>query len=150
MFFFHKKTNIFTFSGLRSGLLLCYCLKTETSVCHQISTPFLPYAALEWAGLFTCRYSCASSTAVTSTTHQKQTHNKGAYRRNCVFHSRYADVFNSNGEAYKNAWDLPPAAETVVAVPQAVEEGAGMFVQVCCVTWIVNYSCRMFCKVNYQ
>ncbi len=32
------------------------------------------------------------------------------------------DVFNSNGEAYENAWDLPPAAETVVAVPQAVEE----------------------------
>ncbi len=33
------------------------------------------------------------------------------------------DVFNSNGEAYDNAWDLPPAAETVVAVPQAEEEG---------------------------
>ncbi len=30
------------------------------------------------------------------------------------------DVFNSNGEAYENVWDLP--AETVVAVPQAVEE----------------------------
>ncbi len=51
----------------------------------------------------------------------KQTH-KGAYRRNGVFHSRHVDVFNSNGEAYENAWDLPPAAETVVAVPQAVEE----------------------------
>ncbi len=24
------------------------------------------------------------------------------------------DVFNSNGEVYENAWDLPPAAETVV------------------------------------
>ncbi len=22
------------------------------------------------------------------------------------------DVFNSNGEVYENAWDLPPAAET--------------------------------------
>ncbi len=33
------------------------------------------------------------------------------------------DVFNSNGEVYENAWDLAPAAETVVAVPQAVEEG---------------------------
>ncbi len=33
------------------------------------------------------------------------------------------DVFNSNGQAYENAWDLPPAAETVVAVTQAVEEG---------------------------
>ncbi len=32
------------------------------------------------------------------------------------------DVFKSNGEAYENAWDLPPAAKTVVAVPQAVEE----------------------------
>ncbi len=26
------------------------------------------------------------------------------------------DVFNSNGEVYENACDLPPAAETVVAV----------------------------------
>ncbi len=41
----------------------------------------------------------------------------------CVLHSRHVDVFSSNGEAYENAWDLPPAAETVVAVPQAVEEG---------------------------
>jgi len=32
------------------------------------------------------------------------------------------DIFNRNGEAYENALDLPPAAETVVAVPQAVEE----------------------------
>ncbi len=32
------------------------------------------------------------------------------------------DVFNSNGEVYENACDLPPAAETVVAVPWAVEE----------------------------
>ncbi len=37
--------------------------------------------------------------------------------------SRY--VFNSNGEVYEyeNACDLPPAAETVVAVPRAVDEG---------------------------
>ncbi len=42
------------------------------------------------------------------------------------------DVFNSNGEVYENACDLPPAADCG-AVPQAVEEGAGMFVQVCCV-----------------
>jgi len=34
------------------------------------------------------------------------------------------DVFNSNGEVYENAWDLPPAAETVVAgVTRAIEEG---------------------------
>ncbi len=32
------------------------------------------------------------------------------------------DVFNSNGKAYENAWDVPPAAETVVAVPHAVDE----------------------------
>ncbi len=32
------------------------------------------------------------------------------------------DVFNSNGEACENACDLTPAAETVVAVPRAVEE----------------------------
>ncbi len=31
-------------------------------------------------------------------------------------------VFNSNGEVYDNACDLPPAAETVVTVPQAVDE----------------------------
>ncbi len=41
--------------------------------------------------------------------------NKGAHRRNCVFHSRHVDVFNSNGQAYENAWDFTPAAETVVA-----------------------------------
>ncbi len=32
------------------------------------------------------------------------------------------DVFNSNGEVYENACDLPPAAETVVTVTRAVEE----------------------------
>ncbi len=32
------------------------------------------------------------------------------------------DVFNSNGEDYENACDLPPAAETLVAVPRAVDE----------------------------
>ncbi len=31
------------------------------------------------------------------------------------------DVFNSNGEVYENACDLPPAAETV-AVTRVVEE----------------------------
>ncbi len=31
------------------------------------------------------------------------------------------DVFNNNGEVYENAWDLPPAAETV-AVPRSVDE----------------------------
>ncbi len=79
--------------------------------------------AIEWAGLFTCCYSCAASTAVTSSyTHHKQTHTKER-RRNSVLHSRHVDVFNSNGEVYEyeNAFDLPPAAETV-AVPRAVEE----------------------------
>ncbi len=28
----------------------------------------------------------------------------------------------SNGEVYENACDLPPAAETVVAVPRVVDE----------------------------
>ncbi len=32
------------------------------------------------------------------------------------------DVFNSNGEAYENACDLPPAAEPLVAVTRAVDE----------------------------
>ncbi len=35
------------------------------------------------------------------------------------------DVFNSNGQSYENACDLPPATDTVVAVPQAVEEEGG-------------------------
>ncbi len=32
------------------------------------------------------------------------------------------DVFNSNGEVYEKACDLPPAAETVVTVTRAVDE----------------------------
>ncbi len=28
----------------------------------------------------------------------------------------------NNGEVYENAWDLPPAAETVVAVTRVVDE----------------------------
>ncbi len=32
------------------------------------------------------------------------------------------DVFNNNGEVCENAWDLPPAAETVVTVTRAVDE----------------------------
>ncbi len=63
--------------------------------------------AIEWAGLFTRRYNCAASTAVKSArTRHKQTHNKER-RRNSVLHSRHVDVFNSNGEVYENAWDLP-------------------------------------------
>ncbi len=37
------------------------------------------------------------------------------------------DVFNSNGEVYENACDLPPAAETVVAVTRAVDEERDVF-----------------------
>ncbi len=37
------------------------------------------------------------------------------------------DVFNSNGEVYENACDLPPAAETVVTVTRAVEEERDVF-----------------------
>ncbi len=51
----------------------------------------------------------------------KQTHNKER-RRNSVLHSQHVDVFNKNGEVYENAWDLPPAAETVVTVTRAVDE----------------------------
>ncbi len=32
------------------------------------------------------------------------------------------DIFNNNGEVYENAWDLPPAAETVVTVTRVVDE----------------------------
>ncbi len=32
------------------------------------------------------------------------------------------DVFNNNGEVCENACDLPPAAETVVAVTRVVDE----------------------------
>ncbi len=61
------------------------------------------------------------------------------------------DVFNSNGEVYENAWDLPPAAETVVAVTRAVEEGRDVRAGVLCyLIKLVNYSCSVFCKVNYQ
>ncbi len=35
------------------------------------------------------------------------------------------DVFNSNGEVYENACDLPPAAETVVTVTWAIDEEEG-------------------------
>ncbi len=61
------------------------------------------------------------------------------------------DVFNSNGEVYANACDLPPAAETV-AMPQAVDEEsrdvrAGVLRYL---IKLVNYSCSVFCKVNFQ
>ncbi len=62
------------------------------------------------------------------------------------------DVFNSNGEVYESACDLPPAAETVVAVTRAVDEEsrdvrAGVLRYL---IKLVNYSCSVFCKVNYQ
>ncbi len=68
-----------------------------------------------------------------------------------VFTSRHVDVFNSNGEVYENACDLPPAAETV-AVPRTVDEEsrdvrAGVLRYL---IKLVNYSCSVFCKVNFQ
>ncbi len=64
------------------------------------------------------------------------------------------DVFNSNGEVYENAWDLPPAAETVVTVTRAVtldEESRDVCAGVLrYLIMLVNYSCSVFCKVNYQ
>ncbi len=62
------------------------------------------------------------------------------------------DVFNSNGEVYEyeNACDLPPAAETV-AEPRAVEESRDVRAGVLrYLIKLVNYSCSVFCKVNYQ
>ncbi len=101
--------------------------------------------ALEWGRLFTCRYSGAASTALTSSlTHHKQTYNKGAYRRNCVFHSWHVDVFNNNGQAYENAWDLSPAAETV---PQAVEEEV-RDVRAGVLRYLNSLQCTIFCELN--
>ncbi len=60
------------------------------------------------------------------------------------------DVFNSNGEVYENAWDLPPAAETVVTVTRAVDEESR---DVCAgvlryLIKLVNYSCNLACSVK--
>ncbi len=63
------------------------------------------------------------------------------------------DVFNSNGEVYENACNLPPAAETVVTVTLAVEEEESRDVCAGVLRYLiklVNYSCSVFCKVNYQ
>ncbi len=49
------------------------------------------------------------------------------------------DVFNSNGEVYENAWDLPPAAETVVTVPQTVEEEEGRDVRAGVLRYLNSY-----------
>ncbi len=62
------------------------------------------------------------------------------------------DDFNSNGEVYENACDLPPAAETVVTVTRAVDE-EGRDVRAGVLRYfikLVNYSCSVFCKVNDQ
>ncbi len=102
--------------------------------------------AIEWAGF----YSRVVIIAPPLLPRHKQTHNKER-RRNSVLHSRHVDVFNSNGEVYENACDLPPAAETVVAVPRAVEEGRDVRAGVLrYLIKLVNYSCSVFCKVNYQ
>ncbi len=45
------------------------------------------------------------------------------------------DVFNSKRQAYENAWDLPPAAETAMAVPQAVEK-EGRDVRACVLRYL--------------
>ncbi len=55
----------------------------------------------------------------------KQTHNKER-RRNSVLHSRHVDVFNSNGEVYENACDLPPAAETRAVDEESRDVHAGV------------------------
>ncbi len=48
-----------------------------------------------------------------------------------------------------NACDLPPAAETVVEVPRAVDEES-RDVRAGVLRYLINYSCSVFCKVNYQ
>ncbi len=62
------------------------------------------------------------------------------------------DVFNSNGEVYENACDLPPAAaETVVAVTRAVdEESRDVHAGVLRYLISLTIHCSVFCKVNYQ
>ncbi len=83
-------------------------LITARLIAGRFVFPLQFSAALERAGLFTRRYSCAASTAVTSSwTRHKQTHNKER-RRNSVLHSWRVDVFNSNGEVYENDCNLPP------------------------------------------
>ncbi len=66
-----------------------------------------------WVGL---RFHCRLAPPLLPRHHRKrtnkQTHNKGAYRRNCVLHSRHVDVFNSNGQAYENDWDFPPPSSS--------------------------------------
>ncbi len=52
------------------------------------------------------------------------------------------DVFNNSGEICENAWDLPPAAETVVTVTRAVEESRDVRAGVLrYLIKLVNYSC---------
>ncbi len=48
------------------------------------------------------------------------------------------DVFNSNGEVYENAWDFPPAAETVVTVTRAVDE-EGRDVRAGVLRYLISY-----------
>ncbi len=91
----------------RYGIVSAWLVTARFAFSLQFST------AIEWVGFSTCHHRKRTT---------KKTHNKGAYRRNGVLHSRHVDVFNSNGEVYENAWDLPPAAETVVAVTRVVEE----------------------------
>ncbi len=61
-------------------------------------------------------------------------------------------MFYSNGEVDENACDLPPAADTVVTVTRAVEEES-RDVRAGVLRYLIklaNYSCSVFCKVNYQ
>ncbi len=61
------------------------------------------------------------------------------------------DVFNSNGEVYEYVWDLPAAAETVAVTRSVEEESSDVRAGVLrYLIKLVNYSCSVFCKVNYQ
>ncbi len=65
--FFHKNTNMFTFSGLRSSLLLYFSLKTKCSVRHRFLDICVIFAAC-------CAHLCAFADAasINQTLHLKR------------------------------------------------------------------------------
>ncbi len=73
-------SHLWRFSTAWYGTARHDSLRTARLSSCRFAFPRQFSTALEWAGLITCRYSCAASTAVTlSYTRHKQTRNKGAY-----------------------------------------------------------------------
>ncbi len=143
--------------GTRLGLIRCIMVLFHCVFRHGsmlCSGPFeLPLqfsTALEWAGLFTCRYSCATSTAVTSTW-TRHKHTTKEHIDGMVFLILGMWMFLIAMEKPMRLLGIyPPAAETVVAVPQTVEEDgrdvrAGVLHYLntihveCSVKWIIIY-----------